>query len=85
MKLCTICGKGIEEPKFRIHEATCARNNYKCPKCGEVLSKSEKDHHESEMHTMVSNLLMTKLLTTISHNSKRYLHHNALILSYCLK
>ena len=46
MKPCTVCGKAIEEPKYRIHEATCARNNFKCPKCQEIVPKSEKDHHE---------------------------------------
>ena len=53
MKPCTVCGKDIEEPKYRIHEATCARNNYKCPKCKEIVSKSEKDHHEQEYHMLV--------------------------------
>lgn len=54
-KPCSVCGKEIEEPKFRIHEATCARNNYKCPKCKEIVAKSEKEHHESENHLQVSN------------------------------
>lgn len=53
-KPCSVCGKHIEEPKFRIHEATCARNNYKCQKCGEIIPKAEKDHHESEIHAVVS-------------------------------
>jgi predicted nucleic acid-binding Zn ribbon protein len=53
MKPCTVCGKAIEEPKYRIHEATCARNNFKCPKCQEIVPKSEKDHHEQEYHLQV--------------------------------
>lgn len=56
MKPCGVCGKPIEEPKFRIHEATCARNNFKCPKCGEIVPKADKEHHDQEMHTMVSKL-----------------------------
>ena len=52
-KPCSVCGKAIEEPKHRIHEATCARNNYKCKECGEIVAKADKDHHESEMHAVV--------------------------------
>ena len=50
LKPCCVCGKDIEEPKLRIHEATCARNNFKCPKCEEVITKSEKNHHDQEYH-----------------------------------
>ncbi|CDW91546.1 UNKNOWN [Stylonychia lemnae] len=50
-KACSICGKDIEEPKYRIHEATCARNNFKCQDCGEIVPKADKDHHITEFHT----------------------------------
>ena len=53
-KGCSVCGKQIEEPKHRIHEATCARNNFKCAKCGEIVPKADKEHHETEFHTLVS-------------------------------
>ena len=57
LKKCNVCNKDIEEPKHRMHEATCARNSFKCAKCGEFLSKSEKDSHESEVHTMVKYII----------------------------
>eukprot|EP00347_Sterkiella_histriomuscorum_P023509 403334376 len=53
LKSCSICGKDIEEPKYRIHEATCARNNYRCPQCGEVVPKGDKDHHDQENHVQI--------------------------------
>ena len=59
-KPCSICGKAIEQPKHRIHEATCLRNNYKCNQCGEIVAKSDKDSHELEMHTPVSRGLVKK-------------------------
>lgn len=52
--MCPTCRKPIEIPKFRIHEATCARNNYKCPDCNEIVPKSEKEHHDQEYHSIVS-------------------------------
>lgn len=55
-KPCTVCGKDIESAKYRIHEATCARNNYKCAQCNEVVAKGEKEHHEAEYHSVVSAL-----------------------------
>jgi len=33
-KKCDVCEKDIDVAKFRLHEAQCARNNYKCTKCG---------------------------------------------------
>jgi primosomal protein N' len=45
MKKCNNCDKPIEEPKFRLHEVTCARNNIKCHLCGEVISRADKDQH----------------------------------------
>ena len=53
-KVCSICSKDIEVAKYRIHEATCQRNSYKCKECGEVVSKADKEHHDLEMHVPVS-------------------------------
>lgn len=53
-KACSVCSKPIEIAKLRIHEATCARNNFKCNKCGEIVAKAEKESHEAEIHTQVS-------------------------------
>ncbi len=32
--------------KYDLHEAYCRRNNVRCAKCGEVISKSELEEHE---------------------------------------
>lgn len=53
-KPCSVCGKQIELSKYRIHEATCARNNYRCEKCGEIVPKADKENHDAEYHTNVS-------------------------------
>ena len=37
-----------------MHEVGCARNNYKCPKCGEVVPKADKEEHENTMHVEVT-------------------------------
>lgn len=37
VKKCSVCEKEIELSKFRMHEVSCARYNYKCPKCGEIV------------------------------------------------
>ena len=58
-KICSVCGKDIETAKYRIHEASCARNNYKCPQCNEVVAKAEKEHHEAEYHAVVSSAFLT--------------------------
>jgi len=36
-----------------MHEIGCARNNYKCLICGDIVAKSEKEDHEKEAHTKV--------------------------------
>ena len=53
MKRCSVCEKDIEEPKFRLHESACARMNYKCAKCGDVLAKADRETHEHDNHTKV--------------------------------
>ncbi len=44
-KKCGVCGKDIEDQKFRMHEPACLRLNYKCPQCGDCVLKSDKDQH----------------------------------------
>ena len=50
-KKCGTCEKEIDATKFRIHEIGCARSNYKCKKCGEIVAKAEKEDHDNEAHT----------------------------------
>lgn len=52
-KKCGTCEKMIDATKFRIHEIGCARSNYKCATCGEIVAKQEKDEHDKEAHTKV--------------------------------
>ena len=49
-KVCSNCEKPIELTKFRMHEIGCARNNYKCRECGEVVAKAEREEHEETAH-----------------------------------
>ncbi len=53
-KKCSTCKRDIEEPKFRLHDVACARNNYLCKECGEVVAKADKEEHEREAHVPVS-------------------------------
>ena len=50
-KTCGVCQKEIDKAKFRLHEVACARNNYKCDKCGEVVPKADREQHEEDVHT----------------------------------
>ena len=52
-KKCGTCEKEIELSKFRLHEMGCARNNYKCQQCGDIVAKAEKEEHDKEAHTKV--------------------------------
>jgi len=52
-KKCPTCERDIPESKFRLHEIPCARNNYKCAECGEIVAKAEKEEHEKEAHAEV--------------------------------
>lgn len=49
-KKCGTCEKEIDAAKFRIHEIGCARSNYKCTTCGEIVAKVEKEEHDKEAH-----------------------------------
>jgi len=46
-----MCQKDIESAKFRLHEVACARMNYKCAKCGEIVPKADREQHEEDVHT----------------------------------
>lgn len=50
-KTCQICSKPIELAKFRLHDAQCTRNNYKCEMCNEAVPKTDRSKHEEEVHT----------------------------------
>jgi len=52
-KKCSNCQRDIELSKHRMHEIGCARMNYKCNVCGEIVAKSEKEEHDKEAHTKV--------------------------------
>ena len=49
-KKCPTCERMIEISKFRMHDIGCARSNYKCKECGEVVPKSDKEEHEATAH-----------------------------------
>lgn len=53
-KKCGTCQRDIEQSKFRMHEIGCARNNYKCQICGDIVAKAEKEEHDKEAHVKVS-------------------------------
>ena len=38
---------------MRMHEIGCARNNYKCRECGEVVAKADREEHEANAHKLV--------------------------------
>eukprot|EP01083_Nonionella_stella_P130681 396665_1 len=44
-KQCENCARAIPEASFTMHALQCARINWRCPKCGEVLKKSEASSH----------------------------------------
>ena len=52
-KICSNCEKPIAVSKFRMHEIGCARNNYKCKECGEIVPKGEREEHEETVHKEV--------------------------------
>lgn len=52
-KKCPTCERDIEASKFRMHEIGCARMNYKCKECGEVVAKADREEHEAEAHVKV--------------------------------
>ncbi len=53
LNLCGTCNKPIEAVKFRMHELQCAKLNYKCEQCGDVVEKTEKTNHDATAHVKV--------------------------------
>ena len=53
-KKCSNCERDIEASKFRMHEIGCARMNYKCKECGEVVAKADKEEHDAEAHKPIT-------------------------------
>ena len=52
-KKCSTCERLIEASKIRLHEMGCARMNYKCRECGEVVAKEDKEEHDAEAHVPI--------------------------------
>ena len=52
-KICSTCERPIEISKFRMHDIGCARNNYKCRECGDVVAKADREEHEATAHKPV--------------------------------
>jgi hypothetical protein len=44
-QLCATCGQMVPTRVFTNHSAFCARNNWKCSQCGEIMLKKLKDTH----------------------------------------
>ena len=51
--MCSTCERAIEVSKIRMHEIGCARNNYKCRECGDVVAKADREEHEETAHKPV--------------------------------
>ena len=51
-KICSTCEQAIPVSKIRMHEIGCARNNYKCRECGEVVAKDDREEHEETAHKL---------------------------------
>ena len=64
-KVCGTCEEQIPIQKHKMHELGCARMNYKCTVCGEVVAKEDKEEHEEEAdaHPHVSGLVVAHLDT----------------------
>lgn len=43
--VCQTCGVVLPKSRMMMHEAYCARNNFKCPVCKKVMQKAVKDEH----------------------------------------
>ena len=52
-KKCSTCERDIEVSKIRMHEIGCARMNYKCTICGEIVAKEDREDHEEEAHVEI--------------------------------
>ena len=47
---CDNCEEEIDNSKYKMHSVRCARFNYKCKVCGEVVLLEDKEEHEEEAH-----------------------------------
>lgn len=52
-KVCDNCLHKISMGAFAVHQARCARINWRCDKCGVVVPRGQKDEHIKEAHTPV--------------------------------
>lgn len=52
-KVCDNCMHKIAIASFAVHQARCARINWRCEKCGTVVPRGQKDEHLREAHTPV--------------------------------
>lgn len=43
--MCQTCGTVVNKARLVMHEAYCARNNYKCTICNKIMQKAKKDEH----------------------------------------
>jgi len=50
-KLCTNCLKPISISSFAMHDARCARMNWRCEKCGAVLPTAQRQEHLQTTHS----------------------------------
>lgn len=50
MQQCDNCGQYVPERTIVMHSAFCARNNFRCSECGEVMRLSEKEKHLDVRH-----------------------------------
>lgn len=59
-KVCSNCERAIEISKIRMHEIGCARNNYKCRECGDIVAKVDRDEHDGSECRVVKEQLREK-------------------------
>eukprot|EP01103_Thecamoeba_quadrilineata_P005459 TRINITY_DN15254_c0_g1_i1.p1 TRINITY_DN15254_c0_g1~~TRINITY_DN15254_c0_g1_i1.p1 ORF type:complete len:976 (+),score=216.41 TRINITY_DN15254_c0_g1_i1:214-2928(+) len=48
--VCPNCKHRVPPPQFALHTARCARNNWLCDSCGEVVLRSDREKHLAEVH-----------------------------------
>jgi uncharacterized C2H2 Zn-finger protein len=52
-KICSNCRRAVPVGAILLHEAQCARRNFRCPQCGEVMPLDQKDKHLSVAHALL--------------------------------
>ncbi len=58
MTKCATCGVDVPTRTHVMHSAYCARNNWKCPQCGVIMSSKSKDSH---IHCPICNQVVDSL------------------------